>query len=93
MNYARALLSAITKQGIELTIKDVPFNIYMKHTMDILSLCFLEEETDNYIIVVETNINGEEELRIVPKDNIEYISICYGKLELQEEEKEDIMFI
>ena len=77
MNYKEALDSAMTLQNIDLTIPTVPFNIYLKNTGDILTLCFLEEETDDYLIIVETSSDGGEEIRIIPKENIEYISFFY----------------
>ena len=55
-------------------------------------LCFLEEESEDYIIVVETNDLGAEEIRIIPKDNIEYIGIFYD-FEDESEEVVDRMII
>lgn len=92
MNYARALLLAVKKQNIDRDLSKIPFNVFLSYSGDVLSLCFLEEETDTYLIVAETNIMGGEELRIIPKENIEYIGLCYGTLETEEEE-EDIMFV
>ena len=85
MNYGDALAIALERQGIELNLGDVPFNIFLKNTNDILTLCFLEEETENCIIVVETTDLGTEEIRIIPKDNIEYISIFYDFEDVNEE--------
>ena len=77
MNYTEALSLALERQGIELETNEIPFNIFLKNTNDILTLCFLEEESEDCIIVVETNEIGAEEIRIIPKGNIEYISIFY----------------
>lgn len=85
MNYSGALALALEKQGIELNVDEIPFNIFLKNTNDILTLCFLEEEKEDCIIVVETTDLGNEEIRIIPKDNIEYISIFYDFGEDKEE--------
>ena len=77
MNYTEALSLALERQGIELETNEIPFNIFLKNTNDILTLCFLEEESEDCIIVVETNEIGAEEIRIIPKGNIEYVSIFY----------------
>ena len=55
-------------------------------------MCFLEEEKEDCIIVVETTDLGTEEIRIIPKDNIEYISIFYD-FEDDKEEFVDRMII
>ena len=86
MDFGYALGLAMERQGIELDVREVPFNIFLKNTNDILTLCFLEEETKDYIIVVETTDIGTEEIRIIPKENIEYISVFYDF----EEPNEDV---
>lgn len=85
MNYEEALSSAIVRQGIKLKVSEIPFNIFLKNTNDILTLCFLEEETEDYLSIVETTDYGVEEVRIIPKDNIEYVSIFYDFEESKEE--------
>ena len=85
MNYEEALSSAIGRQGINLKVSEIPFNIFLKNTNDILTLCFLEEETEDYISIVETTDYGVEEVRIIPKENIEYVSIFYDFEESKEE--------
>ena len=91
MNYSKALKYALMIQDINLDLDEIPFNVYLKNTGDILTLCFLEAEKDDCIILVETNTLGAEELRIIPKENIEYISIFYDFDSLTDEE-EDKMF-
>lgn len=85
MNYEEALSSALGRQGIKLKVSEIPFNIFLKNTNDILTLCFLEEETEDYISIVETTDYGVEEVRIIPKENIEYVSIFYDFAESKEE--------
>ncbi len=85
MNYEEALSSALGRQGIKLKVSEIPFNIFLKNTNDILTLCFLEEETEDYISIVETTDYGVEEVRIIPKENIEYVSIFYDFEESKEE--------
>lgn len=85
MNYEEALSSALGRQGIKLKVSEIPFNIFLKNTNDILTLCFLEEETEDYLSIVETTDYGVEEVRIIPKENIEYVSIFYDFEESKEE--------
>lgn len=92
MNYEEALSCAIKRQGIELKVSEIPFNIFLKNTNDILTLCFLEKETVDYLSIVETTDYGVEEVRIIPKENIEYVSIFYD-FEESEEEPVDRMII
>ena len=92
MNYESLLELAINKQGMKLDLNEIPFNIFLKNNGDILSLCFLEEEDDECIIVSETNNIGFEELRIIPKDNIEYISVFYDFSDIKSKD-EDKMII
>ena len=92
MNYEEALSCAIKRQGIELKVSEIPFNIFLKNTNDILTLCFLEKETVDYLSIVETTHYGVEEVRIIPKENIEYVSIFYD-FEESEEEPVDRMII
>ena len=77
MNFSRYLSYALELQNIGLELKEIPFNVFLKNTNDILTLCFLEAEDDDALIVVETNGVGAEEIRIIPKENIEYVSIFY----------------
>lgn len=93
MNFTKALAYALKLQDINLKTKEIPFNIFLKHNGDVLTLCFLEHERDDCLIIVETNSQGAEELRIIPKENIEYISIFYDFSILEKEETEDNMFI
>lgn len=92
MDYGLILKLAIKKQGMELELNEIPFNIFLKNTGDILSLCFLEDEDDECIIISETNPMGFEELRIIPKQNIEYVSVFYDFSNLNDDE-EDKMFL
>ena len=93
MNYGDALVLAMKRQRIDLELNEIPFNVFLKNTNDILSLCFLEEETENCIIVVETNSIGAEEIRIIPKENIEYISIFYDFDDESEDMVSDRMIV
>lgn len=93
MNYSDLLINALKIQDINLGLNEIPFNIFLKNTGDILTLCFLEVEMDDCLIVVETNQDGAEEIRIIPKDNIEYISIFYNFNVLEESDVKDKMFL
>lgn len=91
MNYENILKLAIKKQGMELELKEIPFNIFLKNNGDILSLCFLEYEDEECIIVSETNGFGFEELRIIPKSNIEYISVFYDFSDIETKENDKMI--
>lgn len=91
MNYNNILQLAVELQGMELGLRDIPFNIFLKNNGDVLRLCFLEWDDDDYIIVSETNGLGYEEIRVVPKENIEYISIFYDFSELDLEDKDKMI--
>lgn len=90
MDYKEALKTALILQNIDLTIDTIPLNIYLIGG-DVLTLCFLEKETTDYIIVVETSNNGAEEIRIIPKNNIEYISIFYDFESLKVEDNDKMI--
>lgn len=92
IDVTECLRKGLEIQKIDLDVKDIPFNIYMKNNGDILKLCFLEAENANSIIVSETTHYGVEEIRIVPKINIEYIGIFYDFTSL-EPRKPDKMII
>ena len=92
IDVASSLKRGLEIQNIDLDINNVPFNVYMKNTGDILRLCFLEEENNEVLIVSETTHYGVEEIRIIPKINIEYIGIFYDFKSL-EPRKQDKMII
>lgn len=77
IDYTKSLEKATQIQNIKLETHNIPLNIYMKYNGDILRLCFLEHETQDTLIISETTPHGTEEIRIIPKRNIEFISIFY----------------
>ena len=77
MNYTQSIKDGLKVQNINLKPYDVPLNIYLKHNNTVLRLCFLEKESLDYLVVSETTEYGAEEIRIIPKDSIEYIGIFY----------------
>lgn len=93
MDYGKLLVCAVRKQDIDLELEEIPFNIFLKNTGDVLSLCFLEFEDDDCLIVAETNGFGTEEMRVVPKDNIEYVGIFYDFTSLDGDDPRDNMFL
>ncbi|MBP5422931.1 MAG: hypothetical protein J6Y78_10875 [Paludibacteraceae bacterium] len=92
MNFSRFLYYSLEVQGIDLELKEVPFNVFLKNG-DILTLCFLELEDEDALVVAETNNMGAEEIRIIPKENIEYISIYYDFEENDGNDEFDRMII
>ena len=93
MNYHKLLAIAIERQNIDLEVSEIPFNVFLKNTGDVLTLCFLEYESDDCIVVVETNSVGAEELRIIPKFNIEYIAIFYDFEVIEKDSNLEKMFL
>lgn len=83
MNIKESLLKGTEIQKIDVELKNIPFNVYLKHTGDILRLCFFEDEDIETLIVSETTMHGTEEIRIIPKQNIEYIGIFYDWTSLE----------
>lgn len=77
MDFTKALKKSVHLQDINLNVEEIPFNIYLKNNSDILTLCFLEYESEDFLIIAETTIHGSEEMRIIPKKNVEYISLFY----------------
>ena len=92
MNFSRFLYYSLEGQGISLDLKEIPFNIFLKNG-DILTLCFLELEDEDALVVAETNNVGAEEIRIIPKENIEYVSIYYDFEENDGDDEFDRMII
>lgn len=92
INVQECLRKGLEIQKIDLNVNDIPFNIYMKNNGDVLRLCFLEAENIDSIIVSETTHYGVEEIRIIPKVNIEYIGIFYD-FESLEPRMQDKMII
>ena len=76
MDVKSLLEKIIEVQKIDLKYDNLPFSLYL--TNDELNLCFLEDETDDAIIVCETNFQGQEEMRIINKDYITHINIIYN---------------
>lgn len=91
MNCSELLKKSFEIQGIDLNLNEIPFNIFLKNTGDVLCLCFLEYENDDSLVIVETNQYGAEEIRIVPKDNIEYISIFYDFEDIKTENNDKMI--
>ena len=93
IDYTSLLKLAIKKQGMELPLNEIPFNVFLKNTGDILTVCFMEHENDDCLIVSETNDLGFEELRIIPKENVEYIGIFYDFSHMDDKDTIDKMII
>lgn len=93
MNIKSLLEKIIEVQKIDLKYDNLPFSLYL--TNDELNLCFLEDETDDAIIVCETNFQGQEELRIVNKKYITHINIIYNISNFikKEDKLKDRMFL
>ena len=91
VNFKKSIEKAAIIQDIQLGIDEIPFNIFLKNSGDVLSLCFWEYEDEITLIVSETNQFGLEELRIIPKENIEYINIFYDFDFLKEENHDNMV--
>lgn len=93
INYSQLLEYGVKLQGIDLNVEEIPFNLFLKNTGDVLYLCFIEYETYDCLVVAETNNKGSEEIRIIPKENIEYISVFYDFEKVESYQNDDKMII
>lgn len=91
MNWSKAVITGINKQGIKSGLDEIPVNIYL-NMGDILRCCFLDEETDDLLIVSETTNTGTEEVRVVNKVDVSYISVVYGNIIPEKVKSQDKMF-
>lgn len=77
MNLSQILKLSLIKQDISSDSYDeIPFNVHLLDGIDYF-FCFLLEETEAYLIVAESTLQGTEEVRIIKKDRIISIDICY----------------
>ena len=76
INYSKLVVDELNSQDVDADILEVPLNIFLK-SGDVLYLCFIEKETVDVLVVSETTNDFKEELRIVPKCNINYVSVVY----------------
>lgn len=100
MNYSKLITAQFEEQDIDLDIEEIPIAIYFK-SGDLISLSFIERETVDALVVSETttklNPNNTlqfgDELRIIPKDNIDYVSVIYDVSFDLDNEVKDKMFL
>ena len=98
MNYSKLIKDEFDKKEIDLEVNEIPLNIFLKE--DEIPLCFIERETIDALVIYQTTSKLEDndvlfsdELRIIPKDKIEYVAIVYD-LDFDFNEKtEDKMFL
>ena len=94
MRFIKNIENALEKQKQKTKIKDCPLKITLKsgHT---LNYCYIENETKKILTIAETTKKGTEELRIINKEDISYISIIYANTEIEntETEKTNNMYI
>lgn len=89
MNIITSLLEAVASQDIDAMVDDICFNLYTKQG-SVFFLCFYVSETESVFTFVNTSENGTEELKIIPKDNIEYIELVYQiNLDVKKDNDED----
>ena len=92
VNFISLISEELSISDIDLSIEDVPLNIFLLGDI-VLSPCFIESEYDDYLVVSELNEELNGELRFIPKENINYIGVVYKFLNLAaDEEINDNMF-
>ena len=75
INVTNSLIKSLKLQQLPTDISKIAVNIYTKQS--VFSTCFIEYETPSVLGIVETMIDGSEQIRIVPKENLDYIEVVY----------------
>ena len=71
-------------------IKDLCISIDLVEV--VYPLCFIREETSDYLVVDNTDENGFEKVVIIPKENILSVKVVYQQdIDLLESEKKDLV--
>lgn len=77
MKVSELIVNSLRFQDILIKSADeVPVNVYVDDGLDCF-LCFYVSEDDDWLVVAETTMAGTEEIRMIRKDRIIKISICY----------------
>lgn len=93
MDIIQAVQNGLKVQGINNSITECPVNITLKSGI-ILNACYLEEETQDLLIVSETTRELKEEIRVINKDDISYLAVIYLTPGLYENtDKENNMYM
>ena len=58
---------------------------------DVFYGCFIEDESHDHLSIVETNVRGNEEIRILNKNEVSHISVIYQSME-NNEKREEVMY-
>ena len=85
------MYSELLKKHMELEdIKDLCISIDLVEV--VYPLCFIREETSDYLVVDNTDENGFEKVVIIPKENILSVKVVYQQdIDLLESEKKDLV--
>lgn len=89
-NYKELLLLSVSKQGMNMEIHEIPFNVVLDGGV-IIPYCFWTYERDDILEVMASDIQGYGEIKIIQKKNILYISLCYEDDE-EEQQTIDVMY-
>lgn len=95
MQLSQILRISLSKQDIDTnTYDEIPFNVHVEGDISYF-FCFLIYESEKYLIVAETTLQGTEELRIIKKEKILSIDVCYDVSMFLEKEEDvnDVMFV
>lgn len=89
-------MASLIKQDIDVkSHEEIAFNVHLTDNISYF-FCFLVAETERYVVIVETTLQGTEELRILKKDKIISVDIIYDVeqiLTAEPQEHHDVMFI
>ena len=90
MNWSLRLIEAVRKQGFDMALDEVMINIFTI-AGDVFYGCFIEDESHDSLSIVETNVRGNEEIRILNKNEVSHISVIYQSME-NNEKREEVMY-
>ena len=89
-------MASLIKQDIDVkSHEEIAFNVHLTDNISYFFFFFVAE-TEKYVVIVETTLQGTEELRILKKDRIISVDIIYDVeqiLTAEPQEHHDVMFI
>ena len=93
--FSTKILKGINEQMEEDTfekIEDVCVDIYLAEA--VFRMCFILEEDKDLLMFIATDSEGREKIKVVNKDYIQSVEICYldDELSAKVEDKIDEMF-
>lgn len=78
MKIENILKNSLKEQGIKKDIDKICFNVILDNEL-LYNLCFLIDEDEKWLTLVETTDEGLEKVRIINKDYICGIEVVYNE--------------